>query len=703
MALIGTLRNKMTKVVVGLIALAIISFILNDLFGNGPRALFGGTDNSVGEVAGTNINLEEFQAAVQERENNYILTFGRKAGERELTSLRQQAWDMLIARHAIVPQYDKVGIKVHPDEVWDMIQGKNMDENIRQSFLDSAGRFDRNRLLTYLKSLDAQPITSEPRIRWELFKNELSPARLRIKYENLLIKTNYVTNEESLREYHTQNDVAEVKYLFVPFFAISDSLVKVSDSDLKKYYDQYKAKYKAENTRSIHYVTFPIVASAEDSTAIREDLSKIANDFKTSAEDSVFATVNTEGQNPYMKYNISNLPPFLESKKDELKAGTVTGPFLDGGYYKVVKIVKVGADTIYNARASHILIKWDNTTDAAKKAAKDKARKILNEIKAGADFAAKAREFGTDGTASRGGDLGWFPSGQMVKPFEKAVFDARKTGLVNDVVETEFGYHIISVTNLKDNTAYTVATVEHEISPSDETQNEAYRKADTFASGLSDLDDFNEKAKKENLTIQEATDISANERRINTIDDARQVVTWLFRDAKVGKVSEVFDVKDNYMIAVMTAETEAGFKPLDKVRDEIMPLVRNEQKGKMIIQKLESQKGTLEELAKIYPDASVGNSSDLKLSTSSFSTAGFDPVAVGRAFSLEGGKQTKPFAGENGVLIVQMVNKTISPDIGDYSIYKNQAQQSLNNRGSYNIAEAIKDASKIEDKRYRFY
>lgn len=703
MALIGTLRNKMTKVVVGLIALAIISFILNDLFGSGPRAIFGGTDNSVGEVAGSNINLDEFQAAIQDRENNYILTFGRKPGERELTSLRQQAWDMLIARYSVVPQYDKVGIKVHPDEVWDIIQGKNMDENIKQSFLDSAGRFDRNRLLTYLKSLDAQPITSEPRIRWELFKNDLTPARLRIKYENLLNKTNYVTTEESLREYHTQNDVAEVKYLFVPFFAISDSLVNVSDSDLKKYYDQYKAKYKAENTRSINYITFPIVASAEDSTAIREDLTKLANDFKNSSEDSVFATLNTEGPNPYTKYNVSNLPAYLETVKDELKAGYINGPFLDGGYFKVVKVVKVSADTIYNARASHILIKWDNTTDAAKKAAKEKARKILNEIKAGADFAAKAKEFGTDGTATRGGDLGWFPSGQMVKPFEKAVFDAKKTGVLNDVVETEFGYHIISVTNLKDNTAYTVATIEHEISPSDETQNEAYRKADTFASGLSDLDDFKEKAKQENLTIQEANDITANERRINTVDDARQVVTWLFRDAKVGKVSEVFDTKDNYMIAVMTAETEEGSKPLDKVKDEILPLVRNEQKGKMIIEKLGAQKGTLEELAKIYPDASVGNSNDLKLNTNTLSTAGFDPIAVGRAFSLEGGKQSKPFAGENGVLIIQMVNKTISPDIGDYSIYKTQAQQSLTNRGSYNIAEAIKEASNIEDKRYRFY
>jgi peptidyl-prolyl cis-trans isomerase D len=703
MALIGTLRTKMTKWVVGFVALAIVSFILNDLFGSGPTALFGGTDNTIGEIGGKSITLEEFQAAVQERENNYILNFGRQAGEREMISLRQQAWDLLIARHAIVPEFEKVGVKVPTDEIWDMIQGKNIDESIKSSFVDSTGGFDRNRLITYIKSLDAQPVNSEPRIRWNLYKKELAPSRERIKYENLLLKTNYVTNEDGEREYHTQNDVAEVKYLFVPFFGVRDSLVKISDNDLKSYYDKNKVKYKAENTRNVSYVAFPLAASSEDSTVIREEMVKLANDFKTVSEDSIFATVNTDGDNAYTKYSISSLPDFLNTQKESLTSGMIIGPFLDGNSYKTVKIVKIGTDTIFNAKASHILIKWDNTTDEAKQTAKAKARKILGEIKAGADFGAKAREFGTDGTASRGGDLGWFPSGQMVKPFEKAVFDAKKTGLLNDVVETDFGYHIISVTELKNNIAYTVATIEREITPSDDTQNEAYRKADTFSGDLSGVDDFKEKAKKENLIVVDANDLGTAERRVNNLNDARQMVTWLFRDAKIGKVSDVFDLGDNYIVAVMTGETEKGFKSLDKVKDEITPAVRNELKGKLIAEKLSAQKGTLEEIAKVYPDGSVGTSSDLKLNTNNLSTAGFDPIAVGKAFSLETGKRSSPFIGENGVLIIEMQNKTIAPAIGDYSMFKNQALQNLNNKGGLNIAEAIKEASNIEDKRYKFY
>lgn len=693
----------MTKWVVGFVAVAIISFILNDLFGNGPTALFGGQDNVVGEIAGHEVTLEEFQAAVQERENNYILNFGRQAGDREMITLRQQAWDLLIARHAIVPQFDKVGVDVTGDEVWDLIQGRNVDENVKMSFTDSAGNFDRTRMIQYLQSLDNMAPTAEMRVRWDLFKAELGPARERLKYENLLLKTSYVTEAEAERDYHVQNDVAEVKYLYVPFFALRDSVAKVSDGDLQAYYSKNKEKYKSEETRSISYVTFPVVPSSADSAAIREEMDRLTIDFKNTAEDSVFASINTDGTSPYTKYNISSLPTYLSAQLETLQAGLVIGPVLDGNTYRVSKLVKVGTDTIFNARASHILFKWENDTDAAKTAARNKARGVLNELKAGADFAAKAREHGQDGTASRGGDLGWFPSGQMVKPFENAVFNAKKTGLVNDLVETEFGYHIISVTNLKDNRYYTVATIEREITPSDDTQNESFRKADTFANDLSDEKDFRDRAAKNLLLIYDAKDVATGARTINNLGEARQVVTWLFRDAKEGKVSEVFQLDNIYVVAVMTGKVDKGYKPFESVKEEITPLARNQVKGKLIMEKL-NDTATLEELAGLFgADAVVNTSSDLKMNTGSLASIGFDPVAVGKAFSLESGKRSKPFVGENGVVIMEMVNRTIAPAIGDYSMFRNQLVQAATNQSSFYIAEAIKQTAKIEDKRYKFY
>jgi peptidyl-prolyl cis-trans isomerase D len=705
MALISTLREKMTKWVVGFIALAMIAFIVgSDLFGSGPRSIFGGSDKEIGVIAGNSISLEEYQAVLQDRENNYILNFGRQPGEREQPTLRQQAWDLLIAKYAITTQYEKVGVQVTTDEIWDVIQGKNIDENIKQSFLDSLGKFDRSKLISYLQSLDAQPANSEARVRWNLFKQSLVPGRERLKYENLIVKTNYVTEAEGERDYHNQNDVAEVKYLYVPFFSVSDSTIKVTDGDLKGYYEKNKKKYKVDLSRNMSYVTIPLVATAEDSLAIRQELERLKVSFATTTEDSAYATNNSDGKNAFEKVAPSKLPTFLASQKENLIAGTILGPLMDGSNYKLVKVVAVGEDTIGTAKASHILIKWDKDTPEEKAKAKEKATKILKEIKGGADFAAKAREFGTDGTASKGGDLGYFTSGQMVKPFEDAVFKAKKTGLLPELTETTFGYHIISVTEVKNNTAYTIATIEREITPSEATQNEAFRKADTFASGLSGVDAFKEKATKEGLIVYDANEVSTTERRVNNLGEARQMVTWLFRDAKNGKVSTVFDLENNYVVAVMTGETDAGFKPLEKIKDEITPMVKNELKGKAIIEKLAAQKGSLEEIAKAFgSDATVNTVNDLKLNGNALGTIGFDPTAVGAAFSLEGGKTTKPFAGENGVFIIEMKNKTVAPGMQEYATFKNQALQAMNGRVAYNVSEAFKDAAEIKDKRYKFY
>jgi peptidyl-prolyl cis-trans isomerase D len=711
MALIGTLRNKMTKWVVGFVAVAISAFVLNDLFGNGPRSVFG-NENTVGKIAGSTITLEEYQAAIQERENNYILNFGRQPGERERPLLQQQAWDLLIAQKAIKTEYEKLGVKVTADEIWDMIQGKNVDENVKASFVDSAGNFDRARLMQYINQFNT-PAPIEPnalaswqegKYRWTTFQRDLGMGRERLKYENLLVKANYVTEAEAERDYHSQNDVAEVKYLYVPYYAISDSVIKVEDSDLKAYYNKNQQKYKVDQTRSLSYVTIPVEASAADSAKIREDLQKIAIDFKAVTEDSVFAVTQSEGQTPYSKYYVSTLPAVLSNQKETLAEGQVIGPVLESGSYKVYKVVKIGKDTVGNAKASHILIRWDDESEAGKKTAKEKARKILAEIKGGASFAAKAREHGTDGTASQGGDLGYFTSGQMVKPFEDAVFSAKKTGLLNDVVETQFGYHIIEVTSIADYTAYTIATVELAIAPSDETQNESYLKAQTFASDLSGVEEFKAKAKKENLNVFDANDLSTGERRITNLGEARQVVTWLFRDGKVGKVSDVFDLDQAYVVAIMTGEIEEGIKPFDKVKEEITPAVKNELKSKKIIEQLTGKTGTLEEIAAAFgSDATVNSSSDLKLNSNTLPSVGLDPIAVGKAFALENGKRTPPFAGENGVLIIELQNKTTAPAVGDYTLFKNQLLQGLNGRSSLGISEAIKTGANIQDKRYMFF
>jgi peptidyl-prolyl cis-trans isomerase D len=709
MAFIGTLRNKAGTWVVVFVFVAIISFILQDLLGNNSVLL---NNNDVGEIAGRDISLDEYQNAIQEREANYILNFNRKPGDREMLNLRQQAWELLVLRNAFQKQFDEVGVDVTAAELEDMIWGKNVDDNLRQTqaFINQqTGQFDKNLVIQYLNSIKDVPadpqqaaMWQEQRTRWELFQRDLAPGRERIKYENLLIKTNYITTAEAEKEYHNQTDVAEVKYIYVPFYSVSDSAAEVSDSDLKAFYDSRKERYKTDETRDLKYVEFSVTASAADSAAVREEMNRMVTELSQTEDDSAFAASNSDGAEVFAKYNAGNVPAFV--KVEDLKKGNIIGPVLDGNSYKVAKVTDVVKDTVSSARAAHILIKWENETPEAKKAAKEKARGILNEIKKGASFAAKALEHGTDGTATKGGDLGFFQTGTMVKPFNDAVFNATKTGLLNDVVETDFGYHIISITNTKDNTAYKVAVVERSIGPSDATTNEAYRKAESFQADLSNLDEFTDRAKAEGVIIQDAKNLTAGERRVGNLGDARQIVQWLYRDASKGDVSQVFDQQTSYVVAVMTDKMDKGYRSLESVKSELLPEVKKQVKAKTIIAKLAEQKGTLEEIANAYGnDAGVYTTADLKLNATSLQGAGYDPQAVGAAFALESGKRSAPFAGENGVLIMEVQNKTVAPEIQDYSPYEAPLQQNVATRSSFNIAEAIKENANITDKRYKFY
>ncbi len=701
MAFIGTLRSKMGTWVVVFVFVAISAFVLGDLFSNNS---FLFDDDSVGEIAGHTVSLNEYQQAVREREANYMMYFNRQPGDAEMPTLREQAWEMLILRHAIEPQFKKVGVTVTDDEMVDMITGKNINEGIKQSFTNpETGQFDRSLLSNYISNIKLAPEASPERMQWEIFQRDLQPGRQRIKYENLLIKSAYITSAEAEKEYHLQNDVAEIKYLYVPYFSVSDTAVTVSDADLKAYYNKNKEKYKSEHTRDMKVVNFEVVPSAEDSLSFREELSRLAADFKAAENDSIFALINADNaESAYTRYTASSLPASINLA--EFTIGEVKGPILDEGSYKLIKLSEIGKDTIFNARASHILIRWDDDSEASKKTAKEKAREILKDIKAGADFADKAREFGTDGTATRGGDLGWFSSGAMVKPFEEAVFAATKKGVLNDVVETDFGYHIIDVTETKDNNYYEVAVIDREIIPSDASINNAIRKAEMFASELSSEKEFVERAQQEGYVVFEAKNVKPADRRVSNLGEARALVQWLFRDAEVDKVSEVFDLQDQYAVAVMTGEIEKGYKPLEAVKEEITPAVKNELKGKIIVEKISKLQGTLDEMAAAYgKDATVYTNNSLKLNTNTLTSAGFDPVAVGMAFSLEDGKRSAPYAGENGVLLIEVQTKTSAPAVGDYALFKTQLQQSAVNRNTSSIAEAIKQNAQIVDKRYKFY
>ncbi|MEM8893653.1 MAG: SurA N-terminal domain-containing protein [Bacteroidota bacterium] len=702
MAVINTLRDKMGKVVVGVIAFSIASFVLADLLGPNST-LLGGNDTTVGEIDGQTVSFQDFQTKLEEMSYNYALNTGRNPSGNEMNTVRQQTWDALINDIAFQNQFNQLGVEVTEEEVIDMVQGNNIAPQIRQSFTDpQTGQFNRDQVIQFLQSLANQP--AQQQASWYAFESNLGPARVRTKYENLLVTSNNATSLEGAAEYKSAGSNASIKYLYVPYLSVSDEEVEVSESELETYLSDNADSYDRDASTSLNYVIFEMTPSAEDSTFVLEDLESIKTTLETSSNDSAYARANSDGYNAYTNVNAGGVPDQLKEDGEIVPVGTIVGPTLQGDKYTLYKLSAITEGGTAAARASHILINWADDSDDAKAEAKNEATRILNEIKRGSDFAEQARLYGTDGTASRGGDLGWFETGRMVAEFEEAVFEATSTGLLSDVVETQFGYHIIDVTETKTTQRFGVVQIEKDIIASDETRDRAYRQADMFSASSDDLASFSANAEEAGVELQSASRIGQNDTRLGTITNARGIVMWAYAQASVGDVSDVYELDEGYVIAALTGEQDKGTARLEDVRNEVENKVKNAKKADLISGKLEASSGSLDDIAAAYgEDANVYSMTDLKLSANSLTSVGVAPEAVGVAFSLENGEKTTPFAIDNGVVIIEMVDKTEPAELSDYQAYAETIETRRRGRIGFAIDNAIKEFAAIVDERYKFF
>ena len=717
MALINTLRKRMGKIVVAFVAFSMFAFILTDLF-QSNSTLFGSNDRNVAEIAGTDISYEQFQAKVQELSYVFAVNNGREPLANEQKQIRDQAWNALILENAYYPQFSELGIQVTEDEQLDMVQGNNIHPQIKQFFTDpNTGEFSKANVTQFLSSL-SNPQAAAQRASWVSFEQSLLQNRLVSKYASLMENSDFVTKEEAKAKYVAQNSNMSVDYFYVPFFSVKDSMFNISDSEMESYLSSHSEQYQREESRSISYVSFNIEPSADDSAFVRDEIRALAEGFATADNDSIYAMRNSDGTNYFRTINDPGLIPVGLVGAE---VGTVSAPVLTNGVYTVQKLSDITEGDEAFVKARHILIESDGTSASAKDEARAKANDILKQLKRGADFAELAAENSADqSNANNGGDLGWFgEEGSFVQSFKDAVFAHKGTGLLAEPVETSFGFHIIRIDEPKTYTAYKVAVIEKELFESDATLNETYRQADLLASNSDDTQSFIAKAEEAGLQVRNASNIAKNDSRVGVITDARAITLWLYNDAEVDKVSDVFELDNTYVVAVMTGRQMEGTAKLSQVRNEIESKVLNEKKAKFIKDKIAGlSAGDFDAMKEAYGTEARTGSADLTLNSNSFPNVGFAPEAVGVAFSLEEGEKTAAFEITNGVLVLSATSKTLASDQGNYDSYKATVANERKSRQTVianfplsfsplfvpqALDNAVKEFADIEDKRYKFF
>ncbi len=481
MATLQKIRTRAGKLVAIVIGFALFLFIYGD-FDQIISSLTRKSKLQLGSINEESIQYPDFQKKVEELGEIYKSNTSKtQLSDDEWTQVRDQTWQTLLKEKVMGTVYDNLGLGVTSEELFDMVQGNNPHPIVRQIFTNpNTGQFERSAVVNFLKNLETG-VTPEQKNYWLYLEKQIQSDKLQSKYDNLISKALYVTGAEAQQSLESKNKQVNIEYIVLRHNIIPDSVAKVTSKELTDYYDLHKEEYKDEKSRSIEYVAFHVSPSTTDFSNAEKWINDIKTDFTNATDNVQFVNSNSDISFDGTWFKESNVPSSL---KEWIATGgavvnSIFGPYFDNNSFKIAKVhaVEMMPDSV---QARHILLKVNSAAEVA--SVQKLADSLKNVVDKGGDFAALARQYSTDtGSAVKGGDVGWFNRGMMVKPFEEAAFSIK----VNEVkiAASQFGIHIIQTTKRGELTKQLqIAVLERVVTPSTQTYQQIYAIAGKFAS-----------------------------------------------------------------------------------------------------------------------------------------------------------------------------------------------------------------------------
>lgn len=700
MAVLSKIRQR-SLVLILVIGFCLLAFIIGDIINSGG---FGVTRN-VGSVDGKDIPVQDFLQKVNDLQ-------ARQQGISP-TQAANAVWNQEVDNILFEERFEKAGIRVSKEHVLNVYA---QDPQVAQNpqFLNALGKFDKAKFNEFLVNLK----TSNP-AQWQMIeKNQglVENSAKRQLYLTMIKAAYFATDADGKAKYAAEADKATFDYVFVPYSTINDDQVKVSDEELIAFMKKNEKKYKSEASRDLEFVKIDNKPSAADEAEMKKEINSLLaprvefNDV-TKTNDTIpgFAYVNNVeefvNKNSDTKFDTTyvtkkQLPIEFAEQIYNLGKGQVFGPYIDGGYYKLTRMMDKKGNA--SAKASHILIAFkggaapDPSITRTKEEAKAKADDLLKQVNANpGNFAALAAENTDDpGSKNTGGEYDNIVPNQMVKPFNDFVFN-NPVGTTG-VVETDFGYHVIKVTGK--NEAVQLATIAQKIEPSETTTDEIFTKA-TKMEMEAEEKPFADLAKGLNLTVTPANKILANDENIQGIGSQRGIVKWAYSDdTKVGDVKK-FDIPEGHVIVRLKNINEKGVLPLEEAKVSVLPLVRNEKKAELIRKKMEGT--TLEAVAQ-KTGSTVASAVDVTLANPTLANVGNEPKIVGKAFGLAAGKTSGLVDGQSGVFMIRTKAVAKAPALPNYTAYTARINGEGRQQVQGRLSMALKDNADIEDNRAEF-
>ncbi len=716
MAILSKIRER-SIALIAIIGLALFAFVLDpstltDFF-NSSKV------NVVGEIDGETISRQEFS----ERLDSYRARSGNRASEMQASKF---VWDNLVREKIYTKQLEEAGITIGEEDIWNQIITSPSIANNPQ-FQNEAGLFDENKFKVFLK--DAQDNDDQQLwVAWQDYMTQLGNNFKRDTYNNLLNAGLRSSLKEGEYTYFEENTKLSADYVYVPYSTVPDSTITVTKKDIANYIQEHPNEFQVEESRSLSYVMFDIVASDSDKEDLKKTLSSLIADkteynavskrdevvkgFKSSNDYQTFFDENQSDMRLSEIYRMKDrLPKDLTTQIEKGNKGDIFGPYEESGFFKLLKVTDIvrRPDSV---KSSHILIPFigsasaNESTVKTEEQAKKSADSIFNLVKRNKKkFAEIADQINPDGTKGKGGDVSWTShananSLRFDPDYANFIFDNKK-GKVG-VVKSKFGFHIIRIDDQKNyQKAYKTVVFGRKIEPSEATESEVFQKAEEFALNVSKGEDtFFNLARNAKYSAKPASGLRVMDEKVPGItQNARQIITWAFQSDTKFNDFKRFDLDKAYVVAYLTDITEKGLMTPGKAINKVRPLLIKEMKAKVINEKMSG--ATLEDIAK-QNNRLVKKLNAVSLKSPSIPGIGYEPKIIGALYKSGLNKLTVKVAGDRGVYAFKLTKSEKPTALPNYDSYRQRISNSQQNRTT-KVFDALKKASDIEDNRAFYY
>jgi peptidyl-prolyl cis-trans isomerase D len=702
MAILNKIREK-TVVLILVIALALFAFILSGLFSNGDL-LLGKSQNVVATINDEDITRDQFMAQVEQQQQ-------RMGPQATSSQVMNSVFEAFVREAVMSTQFEKLGLSVESDQMRELLK-----TNLANSpeFQNEAGLFDNAKLTEYIANI--KETSKEQYAQWVAYEQSVASSGLQNNYFAMVKAATTATLQEGELEHKLENDMVDVSYVTVPYSSIADDKVKVTDEEIKSYISKNEKQFKVKASSDIQYVMFEEKASEEDKEEIKTKLAALENDkevFENNKTINKKGLKNTENIEEFVNANSDDfkyfdtfqtkeaLPQVAADTLTKLNVGDVYGPYLDGEYFKLSKLVAT-TKLPDSVKARHILIPFIGAQSAqqdvtrTEEQAKAFADSLVTVLKADkSKFPQFVKDYSTDsGSLEKEGRYDWYAYNAMVPEFRDFTFEKNVGDL--DAVKTAFGFHIIEVEGQKgESTLYKVATIARQIEPSDDTVDKVFRDASTFEVSLENKS-FDEVAKASNYELRPVKSLKVLDDNIAGIGSQRDIVRWSHNeDTKVGDYKR-FAVNGGYAVVQLTQKNKEGLMSVENARPTVAPKLLKDKKAKMIMDGVNAS--TLEAFASAKGQQ-VKTANGINMKNPTIAGAGREPLVVGYAFGLKNGGTSKLIQGESGVFMVKRNNFTPAVKLDNYQAAANQVGAQKLSTVQTKLYTALKDAAEIEDYR----